>query len=207
MIVYAATQNAGKLRELRDIFARAGWEVRALRGASEVVEGDVSYADNAALKARAARASLVAGGDFTPVLGDDSGLEVRALGSRPGVLSARYGGADASWSKRRAMLLAELAAMKTTDRAARFVCALHYIAADGREVGVTGRYTGTIAEHERGDGGFSYDAIFVAARGRTFAEISETEKNGDSHRARAATLLIAAVRARAPGQPLSARSP
>ena len=194
MIVYAATKNAGKLRELQATFAQAGWDVRASSDYVEVEEGDVSYAGNAALKARALRERLTARADaMYPVLGDDSGLEVAALQGRPGVLSARYGGPDASWAARRAALVAELDATRSSDRSARFVCALHFIDADGREAAVTGTYDGTIVTSERGAGGFSYDPIFVCADGRTFAELSEREKNDISHRAGAARALLAAV--------------
>ena len=193
MIVYAATKNAGKLRELEAIFAPAGWQIVAYRAYADVEEGDASYADNAALKARALREQLATVGDVTPVLGDDSGLEIAALDGRPGIHSARYRGADASWASRRAALLGELAATGGLDRRARFVCALHYIGSDGREVAVLDRYAGTIANVDRGDGGFSYDAIFVASDGRTFAELAESEKNAISHRARAAARLLAAL--------------
>ena len=206
MIVYAATKNAGKLRELQKTFAHAGWDVRASRAYAEVEEGEVSYAANAALKARAlcerlggrAEAMDPVAGDradaMYPVLGDDSGLEVAALDGRPGVLSARYGGTDASWAERRAALLAELKHTRSRDRSARFVCALHFIDVDGRELAATGTYDGTLAERDLGEGGFSYDPIFVSADGRTFAQLSESEKNATSHRARAAHALLAALR-------------
>lgn len=191
MTVYAATKNPGKLRELQQIFARGGWDIRSDPLYEEVEEHETSYVGNAALKARALRRGLLARGRTAPVLGDDSGLEVQTLCGRPGVLSARYGGPTASWADRRAKLLGELAA--NSDRRARFVCALHYIASDGREFAVAGEYAGSIAERERGDGGFSYDAIFIGEDGRTFAEISESEKNRVSHRARAAQALLGAL--------------
>ncbi len=200
MLVYAATKNPGKLRELCEIFARSGWEIAASPRYADVVEGRDSYAGNAALKARALHERLIAAGERVPVVGDDSGLEVAAMGGRPGVLSARYGGADASWTERRRLLLAELAATGSNDRRARFVCALHYVGADGREVAVMASYVGDIAESERGDGGFSYDAIFVGSDGRTFAELSEAEKSRTSHRARAGDVLIAALALPGPNQ-------
>lgn len=152
-----------------------------------------SYVENAALKARALYAQLRAVGIEADVIGDDSGLEVIALGNRPGVLSARYGG-DASWAQRRALLLAELGDL--SDRRARFVCALHHIDSEGHETSVCVELTGVIPMDERGDGGFSYDAIFSEVPGGpTFAELSDAEKNERSHRARAAALLVEAVRA------------
>ncbi len=93
MLVYAATTNSGKLRELAALFAGTGWEIELYAGYREPVEGESSYAENAALKARALRAQLVrAGRADAAALGDDSGIEVTALDGRPGVLSARYGG-------------------------------------------------------------------------------------------------------------------
>ena len=204
MRVYVATKNAGKLHELQQILSEYGWEAVAFPAYADVTEGDVSYAENAALKARALRAALDAAGVTDPALGDDSGLEVVALDGRPGVLSARYGGAGVSWAERRAQLLAETAeAGGGADRRARFVCALHWVDGDGTELGVSGSLPGLIAQNQRGDGGFSYDAIFEYADGRTFAELSEEEKNAVSHRARAVRALVGALaersRAAAPG--------
>jgi XTP/dITP diphosphohydrolase len=195
MTVYVATKNLGKLRELQDLTRDVGWDLAVYPTYRDVAEGDASYADNAALKARALREQLVADGIEAAVIGDDSGLEVAALGGRPGVLSARYGGAEATWAERRAALLAELAATGSSDRSARFVCALHFIEVDGRERAVECDLPGAIAPVERGEGGFSYDAIFVyGPSGRTFGELSEALKNAVSHRARAVRALVEAVR-------------
>lgn len=193
--VYTATKNPGKLAELQAIFGDHEWVAISFPGYRDVVEGDASYAENAALKARGLRRDLAAAGIRGAVVGDDSGLEVRALGNRPGVLSARYGG-DASWARRREMLLDELRAAGDVSREARFVCALHYIDVDGFEFGVCATLDGTIATRERGDGGFSYDAIFCERRSeRTFAELTEREKNERSHRAIAVARLVEAVAA------------
>jgi len=202
--VYVATKNAGKLRELRAILAQYGWEASAFAGYADVAEGESSYAENAALKAHALRAALDAAGIAAPALGDDSGLEVAALGGRPGVLSARYGGEGASWAERRRRLLAETAAAVaggTGGRGARFVCALCWVETGGASLGVVGTLPGLLAREDRGAGGFSYDAIFEYADGRTFAELSEEEKNRVSHRARAVSDLVAALagRIQAPG--------
>jgi XTP/dITP diphosphohydrolase len=205
--VYAATKNAGKLRELEAIFAPLGWTIESDPLYADPVEGETSYVENAALKARALREQLLARGIVAPVVGDDSGLEVSALDGRPGVLSARYGAPGASWAERRAELRAELERTKSADRSARFVCALHAIDADGREYAVERDVRGTIAQEERGDGGFSYDALFVyPPRGVTFAELSEAEKNGVSHRAAAARALYDAwTKAQGSGVPAARR--
>jgi XTP/dITP diphosphohydrolase len=193
-IVYVATKNAGKLEELRELFADSRWTVATYAGYPDVDEGDASYAVNAALKAEALRARLLQDGVAEAVLGDDSGIEVAALDGRPGVLSARYGGADLSWSGRRALMLSEIAASGTTDRSARFVCALHFITAGGDAIAVDGCVDGRIAESERGDAGFSYDPLFVYPPAeRTFAELAAAEKNAVSHRGRAVVRLLAAL--------------
>lgn len=150
----------------------------------EPVEGASSYADNAALKARALAAQLRAAGISAPVIADDSGIELAALDGAPGVLSARFGGADATWADRRRLVVES--ACRTGRRAARFVCALHYVSEDGGEIAAAADVAGEVPAHERGDGGFSYDAVFYhPPSGRTFAELSEEEKNRVSHRARA----------------------
>jgi XTP/dITP diphosphohydrolase len=197
MRVYAATANEGKLRELRAIFgALCGWDVVAFDGYEAPPEGESSYADNAALKARALAQELRAAGIDGAVVGDDSGLEVEALGGRPGVLSARYGGAAASWTERRRLLIAEVDASGSAERRARFVCAMHLVLPDGREVTSEASIEGRLASEARGEGGFSYDAIFeYSPDRRTFAERSATEKNALSHRAQAAQRLVAAVTA------------
>ena len=196
MRVFVATKNPGKLRELRAIFAGTGWDLESYPEYAEPDEGPTSYADNAALKARALRAQLEAAGIDGGVLADDSGIEVNALGGRPGVLSARYGGDAASWSERRAALLRERAATGSDDRSARFVCVLHFIDSARREFSARGEVEGWLATEERGSAGFSFDPIFeYLPAGKTFAEMPEKEKNAASHRARAARTLLDAVRA------------
>jgi XTP/dITP diphosphohydrolase len=190
MLTYVATKNRGKLAELLAIFAGSPFELRTYDAYDDPAEGETSYEDNAALKARALRAQLHAAGIAAAVLADDSGLEVAALGGRPGVLSARYGGAEATWAERRASLVAETDAAASGDRSARFVSAIHAVLADGTVVTGFGTIDGAIAHAERGAGGFSFDAIFALPDGRTFAELPETEKNAISHRARAAAAVL-----------------
>jgi non-canonical purine NTP pyrophosphatase (RdgB/HAM1 family) len=190
-IVYVATKNRGKVEELRALFAGSGWTAETYPGYPDVEEGDASYAVNAALKAEALRARLATDGRTGAVLGDDSGIEVAALGGRPGVLSARYGGHDITWAGRRALMLSEIAATGSVDRSARFVCALHFIPMKGQPIAVEAEVHGRIADGERGEAGFSYDPLFVyPPSGRTFAELSATEKNAVSHRARAVRQLL-----------------
>jgi len=194
--VYAATKNTGKLAELRILCGAAGWRVETFDRYADVPEGETSYALNAAAKAAALQRQLRAVGIASATLGDDSGLEVSALGGRPGVLSARYCGASATWSQRRRALLGELAATGSTDRSARFVCALHYVDPAGRHFSVERDVAGRIAPGEAGAGGFSYDPVFFYdPLGKTFGELSEGQKNGLSHRARAVAALVELVRA------------
>ncbi len=194
MRVYAATKNAGKLRELEQLFAGSPFAIAVYGEYEDPVEGETSYADNAALKARALHAQLRRANRPANVLADDSGLEVFALDRRPGVLSAFYGGAGAAWSERRRKLLAELAAVGGTDRRARFVCALHFIDERGRELAALGTVDGEIAPAERGELGFSFDPVFrYPPFDATFAELSPERKNAVSHRAVAVAALLAAV--------------
>jgi XTP/dITP diphosphohydrolase len=122
------------------------------------------------------------------VLGEDSGIEARALGGAPGIASARWA-ADGV-----ARLLEELAGH--VDRRARYVCALVAIGPDGREVAVHGTLEGSVAGERRGSEGFGYDPIFVPSREeRTVAELGDAWKRRHSHRARAAAALLAALSA------------
>lgn len=193
--VYLASKNAGKRCEFQALFAGTGIELLEFPGYRDVAEGDDDYAANAALKARALREQLLSAGIEAAVLADDSGLEVDALGGRPGVVTAYYGGAGLSWSERRQVVLEELARSGSGDRAARFVCHLHFIDANGTETAASGAVEGTIAAYDRGQAGFSFDPIFVyPATQRTFAEMSEAEKNAVSHRRRAVSALLHELR-------------
>jgi XTP/dITP diphosphohydrolase len=195
MTVYVATKNAGKIRELEALFAGTPFELTTYDAYEDPVEGDSSYADNAALKARALHAQLQRAGVTANVLADDSGLEVFALDGRPGVLTADYGGPDLTWSERRRALLEELAAVGGgADRRARFVCALHYVDTSGRELATRASVPGEIAPEERGELGFSFDPVFFyPPAGRTFAELTSAEKNRVSHRAAAVAALKSAL--------------
>lgn len=123
---------------------------------------------------------------------------MRALGGRPGVATAYYGGPGLSWHERRLWVLAELTATGSSDRSARFVCYLHLVAADGSELRAEGFVDGEIAPEERGEQGFSFDPIFwYPPAKRTFAELSEDEKNAVSHRANAVRAFLRELRGQA----------
>jgi XTP/dITP diphosphohydrolase len=196
--IFVATGNRGKVSELHALFDATRFELALFDPYVSPVEGEISYTANAALKARTLYDVLRAQGRSENVLADDSGLEVDGLGGRPGVTTADYGGAGASWPDRRGRLLAELAAAASADRRARFVCAMHFIAADGREFGSFGTVDGLIATAERGALGFSFDPIFCyPPAGKTFAELTDAQKNTVSHRAIAAAAIVAAIDAAA----------
>jgi XTP/dITP diphosphohydrolase len=179
-----ATANAGKVRELTGFLGGLGYSILSLRDLDEVrlpPEGETSYRDNALGKARAAVRVMPS----AVALGDDSGLEVAALGDRPGVTSALYGGPGLTDAERVRRLLAEIGAAPA--RGARFRCLLALVAPWGEEAVVEGAVEGVLTDQPRGTHGFGYDPIFlIPALGRTFGELSDVEKDRLSHRARAA---------------------
>ena len=194
--MFLATKNAGKREEFAALLAGSGIELVGFDAYRDPVEGDRSYFENAALKARALHEQLREHGIDANVLADDSGLEVRALDGAPGVVTAYYGGPGLSWAERRRALLDALAVRDTTDRSARFVCALHYIAADAREIATFATVEGAIADADRGELGFSFDPIFYYPPAhKTFSEMTAAEKNGVSHRAVALAALLGGLRA------------
>jgi XTP/dITP diphosphohydrolase len=191
--VVLATGNPGKLREVRALLAALPIELLGLEEIGEVSlpeEGD-DYAANAAAKAlAAARASgLLA-------LGDDSGLEVDALGGAPGPRSARFGGPGLDDAGRTAALLAALAAVLPARRGARFVCVAALAAPDGVVATARGECAGRIATAPRGAAGFGYDPVFEPTPGGpTLAELPLEEKQRLSHRGEAFRALAPALRA------------
>jgi XTP/dITP diphosphohydrolase len=184
-----ATANKHKLREMRELLPEL--ELKALPDGVELPpeEGD-SFASIALEKARTANA---ASGEAA--IGDDSGIEAMALGGRPGIHSARYGGPGASDEENLEKLLREVAAAGDERRAA-YHCSLALVDADGSERIFEARCEGRLTERPRGEGGFGYDPAFVPDDTgpddeRTMSELSQAEKNEISHRGRAARLLAA----------------
>ena len=183
-----ATTNRGKLTEVAAILVPCGVQILAadtLVSGWQVVEDGATFAENARRKASdpARRAGI-------PALADDSGLEVAALGGRPGVRSARYAGEGASDADNVARLLDELRDVPEAERGAAFHCAVALAWPDGRLVEAEGRCEGMIARRARGSGGFGYDPVFIdAATGRSFAELPADAKNARSHRRRAIEAL------------------
>jgi XTP/dITP diphosphohydrolase len=185
--VLLATRNPGKQAEMRALFAGSPIELSTREDLPEVEESGNTYAENATFKARAAAAFR---GSWA--LADDTGLEVEALGGAPGVRSARYAPTD---EERRARLLRELRGRPPAYRKARFVCVMALASPDGVVHLAEGECAGRIAASEKGGGGFGYDPVFwLPDLGRTYAELSEEEKNQISHRARAAEKMIRIAR-------------
>jgi XTP/dITP diphosphohydrolase len=192
---YVATKNLGKLDEMRAIFAGSELELDTYPLYAEAPENEDNYLGNAMSKARALHNQLREASVHGAVLADDSGIEVAALGGRPGVLSARYGGKDAAWPLRREKLLEELANVPTDQRGAKFCCAMILILESGEEFTGYGEVEGVIAGEEQGRFGFGYDPVFFYPPGGvTFAQLPEEEKNRVSHRRRAADALLANYR-------------
>jgi XTP/dITP diphosphohydrolase len=181
-----ATSNPHKVRELAQLFDGLPVELAPLpEGVALPAETGTTFLANARLKARAAAKAT---GEIA--LADDSGLEVDALGGDPGVHSARYAGPEANAAANNAKLFAELAGIHGPNRRARFRCALVLSAPDGKELTADGTIEGFIRESAAGTGGFGYDPLFQPEGDtRSLAEYAEAEKNGVSHRGRAAQRL------------------
>jgi XTP/dITP diphosphohydrolase len=193
---FVATKNLGKLDEIKAIFAGSELELDTYPLYAEAPEPEQNYAGNAESKAKSLWKQLREAAVHGAVLADDSGLEVAALGGRPGVLSARYGGKDATWPARREKLLEELANVPPDQRGAKFCCAMMLVLESGEQFSGYGEVDGVIAGEEAGPFGFGYDPIFYyPPSGKTFAQLDEDEKNRISHRRRAADALLAALRA------------
>jgi XTP/dITP diphosphohydrolase len=189
-----ASNNPGKLREMRSLLAPLGHEVvaQADLGIGEAEEPHDTFLENALAKARhASRASGL------PALADDSGLCVDALGGAPGVHSAYFAGREGDRATRDARNNAKLVASLGENRKAHYRCVMALVrhADDPEPLIAEGAWEGEIARAPRGANGFGYDPLFVVpGRGMTAAELSDEEKNRLSHRARAAARLAELLR-------------
>jgi len=184
-----ATFNRDKARELIALLARPGLEIVPIAdwpGAMAPEETGGTLLENARIKARAALALT-----GLPAIADDTGLEVDALGGAPGVHAARYAGPDATYADNVAKLLDRLASVPERGRTARFRTTCVACFPGGREIVADGVLEGRIGAARSGANGFGYDPVFVLPDGRTLAELSDAEKNRDSHRARALKALAA----------------
>ena len=179
-----ATANKNKLRELRELLQNVCEPIgmRELGITVEIEETGETFAENAILKAEAVMKLT-----GLPTLADDSGLAVDALNGAPGVRSARYAGGHGGDGSNNKLLLQNMKGIE--NRACRFVCAMALALPAAATKTVTGECRGTLLDEPRGDSGFGYDPLFLYENEKTFAELSQKEKNKVSHRAKAASLI------------------
>lgn len=181
MRIVLATRNRGKVDEIRALLSDLPVDLLAasdMEGIPEVEEDAPTLEGNAVKKARVLHACT-----GLPTLADDTGLEVDALGGRPGVYAARYAGEGCTPADNRRLLLCELSG--EANRTAQFRCVLAFVEKGGEQF-FEGACRGRIPTRERGAGGFGYDPVFVPeGYAQTFAELSAHQKNAISHRAQA----------------------
>ena len=190
--IFLATGNEGKVKEFVEIFNIEKERILTLKDFPDMPETEEtgsSFSENALIKARAGAAFS---GEIT--VADDSGLEVEALNGAPGIYSARYGGGNPDHIGQMELLLKELEESGSKNRKARFVCVAAVIFPDGRELAATGVFEGEIGFERRGENGFGYDSIFYLGNGKSVAELSDTEKNRISHRAKAIKNLLSELK-------------
>lgn len=182
-----ASKNRDKVAEIERLLDGTGLVKEIVTGLEwpDVEETGTTLEENARLKARA-----VVEATGLPVLADDTGLEVEAIGGEPGVNTARFAGASAGYSENVDRMLEVMAGQ--SERAARFRTVVALGFPDGVEVLAEGVLDGRIADEPRGSKGFGYDPIFEVD-GKTLAEMTPEEKNALSHRARAIRALVEAV--------------
>ena len=190
--IILASTNKGKLREVREILDGTGFSVIPLSETGfteEVEENGETFEENAFIKAEAVAKAL-----GVPVLADDSGLEIDALGGEPGIRSARFMGRETPYSEKNAAILEKLKDVPEEKRTARFVCAMAMVYPDGRCLSVRETMEGRIAYEIAGENGFGYDPIFFLPEyGMTSAEITPEEKNAISHRGKALRKMAALI--------------
>lgn len=183
-----ATQNKGKLEEIKGLVKEYGIEVQSMADAGladlEIEEDGTTCQENSFIKA-----NTVMKLTGLPAIADDAGLFVEALGGEPGIYSARYAGEHGDDSANRKKLLSELekAGADTKEkRKAYFICVITLVYPDGRKEVCEGYCHGSIAFEEKGSQGFGYDSVFIPdGYEETFAQLGVDVKNGFSHRAKA----------------------
>lgn len=182
MQIVLATHNKGKMSEINNLLS-SSYEVLTLDhfpDIKEIPETGKTLKENAFIKAR-----TVFEMTGLPSLADDTGLEVEALGGEPGVFSARYAGEQASYQDNCEKLLKNMMRVPKENREAKFRTVIAY-KDDNRELSCDGSVMGEIAQSPKGSFGFGYDSVFYyPPLEKTFAELSEEEKNSISHRGRA----------------------
>lgn len=179
-----ATRNKKKLKEIKHLLKGHHFKITSLadyHNLPPIIEDGSTFKENAIKKA-----STIACALKKLTLGEDSGLEVRALANRPGVFSARYAGEGASDSDNNKKLLKELEGVVRSKRQARYVCSVAFADASGLIGTVEATCSGLIAFRKKGSAGFGYDPLFLIPKyNKTFAELGETIKHTMSHRSKA----------------------
>lgn len=192
MKILIATNNKGKLREIRQILSSTQIEAISLKEAGiqgEPVEDAGTFNENAIIKAK-----YFAQITNLPAIADDSGLCVDALDGAPGVRSARYAGEQAQDKDNNALLLKNLDPFSNDERGAHFHCSMVCVKPDGKFLVAEGKAVGQILREPRGFNGFGYDPLFyVPEEGLTFAELPSERKHAISHRGQALKALVAGL--------------
>ena len=178
--ILVATNNPGKIKEIQEILK--GYQLVTLKDINckiEVEEDQETFEGNAKKKAKE-----IAELTNMPSIADDSGLCIEAFDGWPGVYTARFLGEEATPTERNEAILEKMKNLKQEQRKAKVVCVVVYYE-DGKFVVARGEVSGKIAEQPKGKNGFGFDPIFELENGRTYAELSQKEKNEMSHRKRA----------------------
>ena len=178
--ILVATNNPGKIKEIQEILK--GYQLVTLKDINckiEVEEDQETFEGNAKKKAKE-----IAELTNMPCIADDSGLCIEAFDGWPGVYTARFLGEEATPTERNEAILEKMKNLKQEQRKAKVVCVVVYYE-DGKFVVARGEVSGKIAEQPKGKNGFGFDPIFELENGRTYAELSQKEKNEMSHRKRA----------------------
>lgn len=179
MVLYTATKNQGKIKEINEIMERAGIICKSFPNMENVEETGSTFEENAAIKADFLSAKL----KDEYVIADDSGLSVDALNGAPGIYSARYSGTYGDDKANNLKVLKEMQGKE--NRKCRFICAIA-LSRNGKTIKTFhGELAGEVGYEERGENGFGYDSIFLLPNGKTTAEIENDEKNKISHRYKA----------------------
>ena len=187
--IVISTGNAHKLEEIGAILKDLNYNIHSLKDVNldnlEIEENGKTFEHNALIKAR-----TVAKLTNMITIADDSGLEVDAIGKKPGIYSSRYAGENATDAQNREKLLKALKNTPASHRTGRFVCCIAVVFPDGKEFVVRGTCEGSIAFEEKGNNGFGYDSLFIVDNyNKTFAELPASIKNAISHRAKALELM------------------
>lgn len=183
--IVAATDNQGKIKELKAIMSKFGIELISKKdaGAGDInpEETGSTFEENSLIKAKAVMEAT-----GMPAVADDSGLEVDALNGEPGVRSARFAGENATYRDNNDKLLELMKDVPKAERTAKFVCVITLCFPDGRTLTARGECRGKIGIEPHGANGFGYDPIFVPnGFFRPFAELTDGDKNRVSHRGNA----------------------